>query len=84
MVRVQIQLDPARHRELKRRAKDQGLSVAELVRRSIDADFDARRSDIHEDRIRRARAVLGKYRDPAGRGSTGRDHDAALADAYRR
>jgi post-segregation antitoxin (ccd killing protein) len=84
MVRIQIQLDPERHRELKRRAKDQGVSVAELVRRSIEADFEAKRSDLHDDRIRRARAVLGKYRDPSGGRATGRDHDAGLAEAYRR
>lgn len=84
MVRVQIQLEPAHHRALKRRAREQGLSVAEVVRRCIAADAQAQAGDAREDRLRKALAVLGKYRDPQGPARMSREHDAVLARAYRR
>ncbi len=83
MVRIQIQLDQAQHRQIKRRAKHLGLSVAEVVRRCIDAQLQAHTADAREDRLRRALAVLGKYRDPGGATDVARDHDAVLAGAYR-
>ena len=52
MVRVQIQLDPSRHRQLKKRAKQLGVSVAEIVRRSIDADPRTREGEATTDRVR--------------------------------
>jgi hypothetical protein len=84
MVRVQIQLDPSRHRQVKRRARQLGLSVAEVVRRCVDAELDTQASSAREGRVQRALAVLGKYRDPHGSGHVATDHDAALVDAYRR
>jgi len=84
MVRIQIQLDPSRHRELKRQARRLGVSVAELIRRSIDAAFRADRGDSRDTVIRRALAAAGRYRDPSGRSDVARRHDPALADAYRR
>ena len=83
MVRVQVQLEPARHRELKRRARELGVSVAELVRRAIEGDLQARAVDAGLDRRRRALAVVGKHRDPHGSSRMAQDHDAALARAYR-
>ena len=84
MVRVQIQLDPIRHRQLKRRAKRLGVSVAEIVRRCIDADLQSREDEGKADRRHRALSVVGKYADPEGARHVARDHDAALAEAYRR
>jgi post-segregation antitoxin (ccd killing protein) len=84
MVRVQVQLDPDQHRELKRRARALGVSVAEVVRRCIDAEFQSRGRDLRDDRVRRALAVAGKYSDPKGAAHVGRDHDDVLAEAYRR
>lgn len=84
MVRVQIQVDPARHRLLKRRARRLGVSVAEVVRRCIDSSLEAESADHRQDRVRRALAVAGKYHDPQGAATIGRDHDAALAEVYRR
>ena len=81
MVRVQIQLGPAQHRQVKRHARRLGVSVAEVVRRAVAAELQAGTSDTRQDRVRRALAVLGKYRDPHGATTIGRDHDAALADA---
>ena len=84
MVRVQIQLDPSRHRQLKKRAKQLGVSVAEIVRRSIDFDLRTREGEAKTDRMRRALSVVGKYADPEGATNVARDHDPVLAEAYRR
>jgi hypothetical protein len=84
MTRVQIQLEPAQHREVKRRAKRLGVSVAEVVRRCLDAQLRSQEPDARHERIRRALAVAGKYEDPHGATNVGRDHDRHLAEAYRR
>lgn len=84
MMRIQVQLDPTQHRLVKRRARRLGVSVAEIVRRCIDATLEAESDDQRQDRVRRALAVAGKYRDPEGASTISRDHDAALAEIYRR
>ena len=84
MVRIQIQLEAIQHRQLKKRAKRLGVSVAEVVRRCIDADLEAREDDAKADRVRRALSVVGKYADPQGGAQVARDHDARLAEAYER
>ncbi len=80
MMRIQIQLEQAQHRRLRRRARELGVSISELVRRSIEAEQPAADRD---ELVRRALAVVGKYEDPHGAGNIGIDHDAALVDAYR-
>lgn len=84
MVRLQIQLEAAQHRQVRRRAKRLGVSVAEVIRRSLDAQLRAEAPEASSDRIRRALAVAGRYVDPAGATKIARNHDAALAEAYRR
>ena len=84
MVRIQIQLGQSRHRDLKRRAKRLGVSVAEVVRRCVDAQFERDDADGAETRLQRAKAIAGRYTDPAGATRTASQHDAALTDAFRR
>ena len=84
MVRVQVQLESAQHREVKRQAKRLGVSVAEVVRRCVDAQLRSQQPETREDRVHRALAVLGKYADPRGTANVARDHDTALTQAYRR
>jgi post-segregation antitoxin (ccd killing protein) len=84
MVRVQVQLESAQHRQLKRRARAQGVSVAELVRRCIDAELRSQAGDARQDRVRRALAAAGRYRDPEGATDIARRHDELLAEAFRR
>ena len=83
MVRVQVQLEPMQHRRINRRAKRLGLSVAEVVRRCIDAELRSQEPDSRADRVQRALAVVGKYAD-SGRRDVALVHDAALAEAYKR
>jgi len=84
MVRTQIQLTEAQHRAMKRWAGQLGISLAEAIRRCV-ADRLSRDEAAtgRADRVREARAVIGKYADASGRSRVARDHDDVLADAYR-
>lgn len=80
MVRTQIQLTEEQAQRLKRYAADQGVSIAEVIRRSIDAYA---RSDYQRDtdqQRQRALAVIGKYASDINDVSD--DHDRYLAEAY--
>jgi post-segregation antitoxin (ccd killing protein) len=83
MVRLQIQLEPSVHRDVKRRARRLGVSVSEIVRRSVAAEL-GRDDEGPEERGRRALAAVGRHADPKGRGDVARGHDAELAEAFRR
>lgn len=39
MMRTQISLDPEAHRRARRRAEERGVSLAEYIRRLVDADL---------------------------------------------
>jgi len=84
MVRLQIQLEVDQHRQVKRRARQLGVSVSEVIRRSVDRALEADAPTDADARRHRALGVLGRYTDPDGRGRIGANHDAALAEAYRR
>ena len=83
MVRLQIQLEPARHRQVKRRAKELRVSVAEVIRRCVDAQLHADGAHDPAERARRVMAVAGKYVDATGAGDISRRHDEVLAKAFR-
>jgi hypothetical protein len=78
MVRTQIQLTHGQLDTLRRRASRENVSVAELVRRAIDAFT---RSEPPGDRELRERAIRAAGRFASGVHDTSRRHDAALADA---
>jgi post-segregation antitoxin (ccd killing protein) len=84
MVRLQIQLEPSAHRAVKRRARQLGVSVSEVIRRSVAAELGRESAETPAARARRALSVAGKYRDPAGAIDIAAKHDDALADAFRR
>jgi hypothetical protein len=84
MVRTQIQLTLAQHRLLKRRAKELGISLAEVIRRCVDEGLASEEVVPRERRVAEALAVCGKHADPAGPSRVAREHDAALAAAYRK
>lgn len=80
MVRTQIQLTEGQAKTLKRLAKEQRRSVAELIRQSIDL-YLAQRGELPLDQMYdRALALSGKYR--TGDTDLGRGHDTYLADAF--
>lgn len=80
MVRTQIQLTEGQAQTLKRIAQSQRISMAELIRRTIDA-YLATTGELPRDRqFERALAVAGKYSSIES--DVGRRHDHYLAEAY--
>jgi 16S rRNA U516 pseudouridylate synthase RsuA-like enzyme len=80
MVRTQIQLTEGQAKTLKRLAKRQQRSVADLIRQSIDLYLTQRGELPLDERYDRALAIAGKYR--CGDADLGRNHDRYLVEAY--
>ena len=80
MVRTQIQLTEEQSKRLKAMASDEGVSVAELIRRSIDQYTQGHPQPYREELIHRSFAVVGKY--ISGLSDVGVNHDKYLADIY--
>jgi hypothetical protein len=79
MVRTQVQLTDKQAAALRRRSKRENVSVAELVRRAIDAFT---RSEPPSERDGRDRAIRAAGRFASGVRDTSSRHDEALADAF--
>lgn len=80
MVRTQIQLTEAQVRELKKIATEQDVSMAALIRDSIDEMLKSRQGVSWEERKRRALEVTGKYH--SGKSDVSQRHDDYLAEIY--
>ncbi|HID83571.1 MAG TPA: ribbon-helix-helix protein, CopG family [Anaerolineaceae bacterium] len=77
MVRRQVQLRDDQWRALRRLAAQRGLSVSELIRRSVDAWLRTQGAWEPVDRRQRALAVVGRFR--SGRQDVAQRHDEHLA-----
>ncbi|MFO7571690.1 MAG: CopG family transcriptional regulator [Gaiellaceae bacterium] len=78
MVRMQIQFTPEQSAELRRQARQRGISISALVREAVDRELAQRES--LDDAWRRALAAIGSYH---GDGSNvSEEHDEYLVDAY--
>ncbi|MBK8049850.1 MAG: ribbon-helix-helix protein, CopG family [Anaerolineales bacterium] len=80
MIRTQIQITDHQAVELKEIANDEGVSVAELIRRSIDQYLRLRVNLDAETRRRRAQSVIGKY--ASSQSDVSYDHDRYLTQIY--
>lgn len=80
MVRTQIQLTEEQSTRLKALAEHEGLSVAEIIRRSVDLYVRSRPFMDLDERKRNALAIVGKY--SSGFTDISEDHDAYLAETY--
>jgi len=80
MVRTQIQLTEEQSRALKLLAAQQGKSVSELVRQSVDQLIKTTHFTDVEERRRRAIAAAGQFR--SGYTDLSTEHDRHLAEAY--
>jgi len=80
MIRTQVQLTEAHMRLLKRLAAERGVSVAELIRQSVD--LFARNAGVVDDQEqrRRALAIAGRFR--SGQKDLAAEHDRYLDEAY--
>jgi hypothetical protein len=81
MIRTQIQLTEAQHRELRRLAAEEGLSMAEIVRRALDLAL-SRSAPERRDLYRRASELVGAFPDRDGADDVARQHDAYLEEAF--
>ena len=80
MVRTQIQLTDEQARAIKKLATAKGVSVAEVVRRAVEGIIKASPQADMEERQKRARDIVGKFR--SGKRDVSKRHDAYLADVY--
>ncbi len=82
MLRTQVQFTEEQDRLLEDLSRARRVSKAELVRRAVDLllSYEAPGRSPEEQR-ERALAVAGRFR--SGRNDAARQHDAALAEAYR-
>ena len=81
MVRTQIQLTEQQARRLRARARERGVSLAEVIRRYIDkgiAEENPDRQALYE----RASGVVGRFPDRAGTPDLSRRHDDYLSEAF--
>lgn len=82
MVRTQIQLTEEQHRKLRRLARAEGVSLAELVRRCVDAslgDVEPARTRLYE----RAAQLVGRFEDSESSSDLSGEHDRYFADSVR-
>lgn len=78
MIRTQIQLTEEQMRHLKILAAERGISIAELIRQSVDAF--ATPAGNAEARRQRAIAVAGRFR--SGKRDVSSQHDRYLIEAW--
>lgn len=81
MIRTQIQLPRQQLQDVRRVARDRGVSVAEIIRRCIDRALKEE-AITRRERYARAREVVGAFRDVEGRGDVSERHDDYLGEAF--
>ena len=82
MVRTQIQLTEEQARRLRAWAAENGASLAEAIRRSVDRMLSETEADL-DARYARAATVIGTIEDPEGATDVSKHHDDYLDKAYR-
>jgi hypothetical protein len=80
MVRTQIQLTEEQSESLRRLAEIDNVSLAEVIRRSVDSYIEARRDVSREERKRRLLTVVGIGH--SGVSDLAVNHDKYLAEIY--
>jgi hypothetical protein len=82
MIRTQIQLTEDQARTIKKMATDQGISMAAFIRQAVEGFIKSSPDENRQERIRRAREIVGQYR--SGKGDISRRHDDYLDEAFQR
>lgn len=81
MVRTQIQLTEGQSLHLREIALAENVSIAELIRRSVDTYLQSYTDPSYEERKRNALSIIGIA--DSGLGDLSANHDDYLADAYK-
>lgn len=82
MIRTQIQLTEDQARAIKKMATAQGISMAAFIRQAVEGLINSSPDEDRQERIRRAREIVGQYR--SGKGDVSRRHDDYLDEAFQR
>jgi hypothetical protein len=80
VIRTQVQLSPEQAAVIKRLASERGVSMAEIIRQSIDAFVGVAHRPAPDELRRRARGIAGMI--PEGPTDMSIRHDDYLAEAY--
>lgn len=80
MIRTQIQLTEEQAHALKKLAARKGISMAELIRRSVAATLK-RESAERQEKVRRALSAIGMFKSGAP-SDLSVNHDKYLEEAY--
>jgi hypothetical protein len=80
MVRTQIQLSEDQSRILKNMSLERGMSVAALIRQSVDNFIRSVNEPTLDEKYERALSLAGKYESDVT--DLGVNHDKYLAEAY--
>lgn len=80
MVRTQVQLTEDQAKALKKMAASQHQSIAELVRKAVEAMIKTSPLVDSAERQKRAVEIVGKF--SSGKRDISKKHDAYLGDAY--
>ncbi|MBW6394447.1 CopG family transcriptional regulator [Thermus scotoductus] len=77
MVRTQVQLTEEQAQRLKALAQEEGVSLAELVRRAVEGYLQEKGNGSFPERAERALAVVGRF--ASGLTDVSQEHDRYLA-----
>jgi len=80
MVRTQIQLTEEQYKKLKNVANRKGVSVAEIIRRSVDITLASESLPDMNAMRARARAAFGTFQD--SQSDVSENHDRYLPEAF--
>ena len=82
MIRTQVQLTERQMNALKALAHKRKVSVAELIRQGVDLVISGPEPISHEERVRRALSIVGKFSDEDGATDVSINHDKYLDEIY--
>jgi hypothetical protein len=80
MVRTQIQLTEQQVRELKSMAAEWGVSMAELIRKSVDLYIQTAAKPTHQEMVQKLKEAAGKYTTDIS--DLAENHDDYLDEIY--
>jgi hypothetical protein len=80
MFRTQIQLTDEQARALKKLAQEKNVSMAAIIRDSVDVVLHSRGAVSRDEQIQRALAVVGRFH--SGKSDISVHHDDYLAESY--
>ncbi len=82
MIRTQIQLEERQHRVLKEMAAEYNVSMATLIRQSVDMMIETEIKPSRDELKQRALSVIGIAEDINGATDVSVNHDKYLDEAY--